>query len=311
MQEDEYKPLLDRDKLAVEVKQYLSSHIDLLHDVTNYGTLLIPRSFVSSKRTLKDLIVIAVLLRQVVTMLDALELLLSHGAVYASNLQLRAIFEAAVYIQWILDQDGDKKALYYYVHNLRRRRSWAARLLPGSAEAQDFADLITARHNDAELQQVRGAAKEEIGAIDKHLSKPEYAPINQQFEQLRKKRGHEVSWYTPFGIPSFRKIAADAGKRREYLAIYGGGSEAMHASNYKQHLVIGRGEVTFEPIRHLQGFDVIAKFALTLVFEVYRRILSEYRHGELTLFGKKYVEKWQQAFLNVPRINYQCHSVKI
>ncbi len=152
MPEDEYKPLLDRDRLAVEVTQHLSAHVELIRDVTNYGTCLIPRCLVSSNRTLKDLIVIAVLLRQLVAMLDASEVLISSGAVYASNLQVRAIFEAAVYIEWTLGSDGDRKAVHYYVRNLRQQRVWAARLLPGSVEAQEFGYWRPAWRTDTEIE---------------------------------------------------------------------------------------------------------------------------------------------------------------
>jgi hypothetical protein len=309
--EDEYKALLDRNGVTVQVKQHLSAHIELIRDVVNYGTSLIPRCLVSSDRRLKDLVVIAVLLRQVVSTLDAMEILMSSGAVYASNLPLRAIFEAAVYLEWILEGDGERKATYYHVRNLRRQKSWANRVLPGSAEAGEFGDLLGRTRTDAEVERVREAAKEQIDAIEKHLSKAKYAAINREFERLRKQHRHEVSWYTPLGVPSFRRIASDVGKIRHYVVIYGGGSEAMHASNYKQHLQIGDGEVAFEPIRHLEGFTAVFNFALSIAFDAYRRILGEYRPGEVTLFNRKYVEKWRSTFLSLPQINYQYEYVKI
>ena len=49
------------------------------------------------------------LLRQIVTMLDGVEVLLSNGASYTAQLQLRALLEASIYIEWILKGDGDKK----------------------------------------------------------------------------------------------------------------------------------------------------------------------------------------------------------
>jgi hypothetical protein len=244
-------------------------------------------------------------------MLDAAEVLISSGAVYASNLQVRAIFEAAVYIEWTLGRDGDRKAIHYYVRNLRQQRVWAARLLPGSVEAQEFGYWRPAWRSDTEIEKVREAAKEQIEAIDKHLSNPKYVAINQEFERIAQKRHHEVSWYTPLGFSSFRKIAADVGKLREYTVIYGGGSEAMHASNYKHHLTIGDGEVVFEPLRHLEGFTAIFSFALSIVFGAYRRMLTEYRPGELTVFNKKYVETWRKTFLNLPQIKYECEYTRI
>jgi hypothetical protein len=45
---------------------------------------------------------IGTLLRQVVAMIDAVEILMCRSAVHAASLQLRALFEASVYIEWML-----------------------------------------------------------------------------------------------------------------------------------------------------------------------------------------------------------------
>jgi len=109
VRESEFKPLLDRDKAVGDVKKHLNQWIDLIRDVTDYGANLIPMCFSSSDRTLKDAVVLAILLRQVVAMLDAIQVLLSNGAVHAAHLQLRALFEASIYIDWILESDSRKR----------------------------------------------------------------------------------------------------------------------------------------------------------------------------------------------------------
>jgi hypothetical protein len=48
--ESEFKPLLDREKAAADVKAHLSRWTGLIHDVTSYGSNLIPRCFSSSPR---------------------------------------------------------------------------------------------------------------------------------------------------------------------------------------------------------------------------------------------------------------------
>src|SRR5689334_9665827 len=118
--EAEFVGLLEREKATSDVRRAFPDQLKLLRDVVNYGTNLIPRSFNSSDKELKDLVVIGILLRQVVAMLDSVEVLLSAGAVYGSGLQARAIFEASVYMDWIFRENAAEKALYYYVHNVRR-----------------------------------------------------------------------------------------------------------------------------------------------------------------------------------------------
>ncbi len=92
--ESEYKPLLDRDRALNDVRQHLGPWLKLIQDVTNYGTNLIPRCFSTSERKLRDVVVLGILLRQVVAMLDGVEILLSQGAAHAASLQMRAALEA-------------------------------------------------------------------------------------------------------------------------------------------------------------------------------------------------------------------------
>ena len=63
---------------------------------------------------------------------DAIEVLLCRSAVHASARQLRAMFEAAVYLEWMLTGDLERKVSYYYVHNLLRLRRWALGVQSGT-----------------------------------------------------------------------------------------------------------------------------------------------------------------------------------
>ncbi len=54
--ESEYKSILDRERAVADVKTHLHRWIGLIHDVTSYGSNLIPRCFTSSERKLKDVI---------------------------------------------------------------------------------------------------------------------------------------------------------------------------------------------------------------------------------------------------------------
>jgi hypothetical protein len=92
--ESEFKPLLNRNKTIADIKEHLGPWLALIRDVVNYGSNLIPRCFSSSEKGLKDTVLLAILLRQVVAMLDGVETLLSNGATHAAQLQMRALFEA-------------------------------------------------------------------------------------------------------------------------------------------------------------------------------------------------------------------------
>jgi hypothetical protein len=132
--------------LLIQSLAYASEQLkpwtNLLQNLANYGSHLIPRAYSSSGKTLGDAVLIDVLLRQLVAMIDAIEILLCRSAVHAATLQLRAMFEASVYIDWMLAGDRENKAAYYYVHNLLRLRRWAMRVQSGTAESSGFEDIM-------------------------------------------------------------------------------------------------------------------------------------------------------------------------
>jgi hypothetical protein len=267
-----------------------------------------------SKRSLADAVILATLSRQVVSMLDGIEVLLSNGAVYAANLQLRALFEASVYIDWILDSDTERKAAYYYVHNLRRMRIGAGRLQPGSPEWQDFASVV----KDFSIkidEKIADSATTRAKEIDEALSKPKYSGINKEFDECRKGKRYDPAWYAPLlpkGQRTLAAISKAVGRESLYRLLYSGASEVMHSSNYGHHLEYSDGKLTLLPIRLLKGFDITLSFSLSIAIHTYRRVLGTYRPAELSSsFPRKYLENWRTEFRNMPKIRYRSDDEEI
>src|ERR1035437_904275 len=305
--ESEFKPLLDREKTLADVKEHLQPWLRLIRDITSYGTNLIPRCMRDSDRKLADAVILATLLRQVVSMLDGIDILLSNGAVYAAPLQMRALFEASVYIDWILEGDTERKGTYYYVHNLRRIRIGASRLQPGSPECQDFGSVVN-EFNIKVADETRNLAKTNITEIDEALSQPKYAGINKEFDEQSKGRHYDPPWYAPLlpkGQRNLRTISKVVGRESVYRLLYSGASEVMHASNYGHHFEYANGKLTLRAIRLLEGFDLVLSFSLSIAIHTYRRVLGRYRPDELVLsFPRKYLENWRNEFRNMPKLQY-------
>ncbi len=308
--ESEFKPLLDRDRTLADVNEHLQPWVRLIRDITNYGTNLVPRCMASSGKKLEDAIVLATLLRQAVAMLDGIEILLSNGAVYVSNLQRRALFESSIYIDWILESDTEKRAAYYYVHNLRRMRIWASRSQPGSPEWQEFSSVV----NDFRIRihdEVRDSDKTKVLEIDRALSQPKYSAINKEFDELRRGKRYDSSWYAPLlhrGQRNLGAISRVVGRESQYRLLYSGASEVMHASNYGHHVKFADGKLTLFPIRLLQGFEIVLSFSLSTAIHTYMTVLKKYRPDELSNFGRKYLENWQNEFRNMPKVQYRLED---
>jgi len=308
MRESEYRGLLDREQHVTDVYKHYQSQIELFHDLTNYGSNLIPRAYNSGSKGMTEAIVIGVLLKQVVSMSDALEVLIGSAAVHPAFLQARTAYEASLYIDWILSGESERRAKAYYVSNRRNERIWALRGLEGTREERAFTpileeiglDITTSRPNLAE------EAALHLEEVNRVLSQEELAEINALFEERRSRsrRGFEPYWYSIFGVHSIRQIAREVGRLPEYDIFYSLGSEVTHSSSYRDHVRFVAGTIRFKPIRYLDKLPQLLQFFGQVVLKTYSSILNRYRPGELSAFSRKYIEDWRQPYQSIPSIRY-------
>lgn len=309
MKEKEFKQIIDREKNKKEARQTFSKQIEVIVDLVNYGSNLLVRAYDSSKRKLEDAIVIGVLLKQVISMVDATEILASHGAPQMAYLQARSALEASLYIDWILKSESGEKAKYYYVSNLRNIRLWTLRYLKGTQEnidfLQDISDLIKYMEPSIITKEDEGEAKHQVEEINRILNQEGYREISDEFERRKsKKTGAEAYWYKPFGIGSIMKLAEDVGRLSEYIIYYSRGSEFAHTTLYRDHVKFNQGKITFEPVRQLGEMHTLLQLAIGVSLSSYLSIINHYRYGERKSFGRKYKMDWRNAFQNIPSVSY-------
>lgn len=309
MKEKELESILYRERNRIEARQIFSKQIEVLVDMVNYGSNLIVRAFDSSKKGLEDVIVIVVLFKQVVSMLDAVEVLASQGIVQPAFLQVRSAFEASLYIDWILKSESKKKAEYYYVSNLRNTRVWALRCLEGTKENLDLlkfmADLRDKLEPRLVTRELEELAKKQLPEIERILKQDSFCEINSEFERRRiKKTGADIYWYRFFGIESIMKLAEDVGRLPEYFLYYLRGSELMHTTSYRDQVKFKKGTITFEPVRHLTDMHTLLHDAMSISLSSYLSIIKRYREGERRNIAIKYKTDWQYAYQNIPTVTY-------
>ncbi|MCF7821444.1 MAG: DUF5677 domain-containing protein [Mariprofundaceae bacterium] len=300
-----HQGILDRKESEKLINEHFSDQVKLLREMVNYGTNLIVRVYESSKHELADAILCGVLLKQIVTMVDAVETLISSGAIHAAQLPARAAFEASLYLEWMLFSDLENKARYYYVSNLRQERTWALRCSKGSPEHQSFSEVTASLGIDYlsdEPSLVTDSVKN-LENINSILAQPEFSQIDQELERIKTKRKRgEPNWYVPLGIRSIRDMAKQLQRLPEYQLFYSKGSEVTHSAAYKDHLHIGSEQLKFKPIRSLEGVDILLSFTYSITIGCYDMTLKYYRPKEVLRFYKHYMQEWRDPFLNIKKV---------
>ncbi len=187
MNEKPHTDILDREGSQETVRKHLSKQTALLRDIANYGSNLIVRAYDSGPKTMPEIVVCGVFLKQVVGMVDATEILLSAGSGLPALLTARSAFEASTYLEWVLQDDSNRRATRYVVGNYRTERLWVSRVIPGTRENTDFRknpetkgiEIYEGRPDIATWAPTR------LATINKALSTQDLAPIDQEFTRVR------------------------------------------------------------------------------------------------------------------------------
>ncbi|MBO0941796.1 DUF5677 domain-containing protein [Acidovorax temperans] len=306
MQETPHPAILNREEVKAVALQHFAKQTELLRDLANYGSNLIVRAFDSSPKKMAEVVVCGVLLKQVVAMVDAAEVLLSAGCGHASFLPARTAFEASIYIDWIFAGDSERRATRYVVANYRDERLWASRVIPGTAEEIAFTKIAQVLGVDihAERPTLAGEASTHLTEVDRILAQPYLAAIDQEFTAARGKRKRDPEWYELDGLQSIRQVAEKVDRLPEYEFFYSKGSQVTHTGTYKDHVRFVDSQVRFKPIRHLADVNMLLNFIVTICVGTYKKTLEMYRPGETTAFAKKYLEDWRDPFMNVVPVTY-------
>jgi len=303
MSEQPHKGLLDRDVARKLMAKKYAAQLTLLEDMTNYGSNLIVRALHTNKeRTLGDLVVCGVLLKQFCSMLDAAELLLRAGAVYAAHLPARSAFEASIYLEWMLVADREKKALYYFTGHMRKEREWAERVSATSQVGRCFLEDLGDIGRDVmnSRPELVSLGLQRLAELHKAMASPEYAAIEAEFNAA-KKRNHDPTWYQVLGKSSLRAIAKELQRLPEYMLMYAKGSEVVHSGSHKDQITFLKDKANLRPIRDAKDCYALLSFLFACALLTFSRVLQAYRGAELAQFRDMYSSEWRQAYLSVPR----------
>ena len=304
-----FRDILNRDESAGLISVNFKDQVELLQEITNYGTNLIIRCFNSSTKEISSVIILNVLLKHVVAMVDAAEILISQGAILAGHLPARTLFETCLCIEWILKEKTDYRAKLYYVWSLRQQRDWTMKYIEGSKEQKEFSDKL------GELKEEftktffgqREEAEKQIETLNEILQSKEYREIDESFEQLKAKRRltYDIHWYKVGGINSIRKMSENLGHEAQYHILYNVYSDITHGTVLLKHVNFNNGEFTYVPIRHLESIDSLLNFILPKTLHIFEKALNFYRPTELPNFKRKYDEEWKDRFRSVKKVQYK------
>lgn len=156
--------------------------------------------------------VVFTLARHVAEEIDAVSILIEKGSVDPTKLHLRSALEAELGIRYILQDDGERRALAYHVKETRERLRSNERADAGTIAGQKVREQLKDDPLATEILDAvsKNDFKEENESLKRMLSRAPFNEINQEWQN---QNGKYLAWHLLFGGPkSVRQLAYEVGK---------------------------------------------------------------------------------------------------
>ncbi len=303
MTEQPAKRLLDRERIDKFIAKNLIPTITLLRELVDYGVDLIIKSN-EKGGSLVDLIIIGHFFKHAITMLDAVEIQLSRGAVFSAGVSARSMLEAYIYLAWILETDTENRGRQFYVWHLRQKRARVNQFIPGTPEHERFnkhTSTLPDMKDPTKRAILEKKAIKQEAEITAVLTNAKNKSINDEFERL-KKRHFDVPWYKPAGPSSIGEMTRKLSLEKEYDFFYSHFSDISHAGAFEEHVKFDGKAVNFEPIRSPKDIRTIVFVVATLAFRIFRLIINKYFPQDIQSFTERYITQWRTPFLSIPEV---------
>lgn len=239
--------------------------------------------------------------RNVIELLDGVEILVREGSSFNCFHLLRSTWEAYWGILWVLAEDTERRGKAYQVWHAHRTIAFASRF----DESTDAHARLRARVGGQEHSHIfEGTEVDSAGVRDrklKLLSLPEYRETAAAWDEAvaqRKGKPGLPAWHSLFNGPKHAgELAACVGQRVAYEVYYGFYSDAVHAGNAFDHIAPS-GDAngnSVRPIRHPEWLAKVSCQAIQLGVCVVQVVLKDYAPQHLDTFRERYAIKLRPA----------------
>jgi uncharacterized protein DUF5677 len=303
-------PIWDPDWAAGGVQERYQPQIALGKELVHYGADLLMRALQSAPDDVPNHVILAVLFRQALAAFDATMVGLESAAMASANIHARGQMEARWGLKLAL-ADSRRWGRHLYVASLRQQRIWAARLIPGTTEYQQYSEARTVIESAPPTPARKDPVPDwpaYVAGVDRLLARDEYSEIARHFAEFAAERGFDPPWFYDGSLPkgdrlqSFRQLAIHVGCRAEYDTIYKHASYYVHGAFTGTSLSYDERGVAVAPLRTPEGWRQLYLLSVSMATEAYRQIIDRYREAEVAAFARNYNERWRAVIQATPEV---------
>jgi hypothetical protein len=247
--------------------------------------------------------------RHILDMSDGLSLLIDQGSGGAGHPILRSLFEAQIALSYIAKDDTINRALAFQVAHMHHRQRTSRLVDPQTPEGAEFSEEVKEDPVWSSFQNVPWDSARVIDELTELLKKPEFAPIEAEWQRVRTQKKQDPQWYWMFNGPlSIRALARESGHIGSYRLLYSLWVGSLQAGDVMANFTRNsEGRAVLRPLRFpmdLQNGTIMAISALLGAAEDLMKIYNQNPTIRETFTQKvrETVEEKYAALIKYPQI---------
>lgn len=245
---------------------------------------------------------VLMLTRHVIESVDGVSVLAERGCAENCGPLLRSAFEAQLGVLYILDADSKRRALSYQVAHAHRKIKAYRKCDPNDPLGKQLrAELKDDPMTDV-FNRVPGDLQAMVANLEGMFKKPEYAPIEAEWQASRKNKDPE--WFALFGGPrDVRSLAIHLKLGAVYEGLYRTWSDVIHAGSGLNHVGPSDqpGTITIRPIRHPDGLESACTFAAEFSLNTARTLVQKYAPEQWERFRQTFSENIGPRYMQISK----------
>lgn len=296
-----FREIIDSDEQWAEYEKLLSDLANFVHDCVRY---LIDAYDVAQVSSFPDQCyshaTVLMLVRHVIESVDGVSVLVEKGCAENCGPLLRSAFEGQLGLLYILEADSKRRALSYQVAHAHRKIKMYRKCDPDDPLGKQLREELKDDPMTEVFDRIPGNLQEMIANLESMFTKPEFAPIEHEWQAIKKNKAPE--WFALFDGPrDVRSLAIHLKLGAAYEGLYRSWSDVIHAGSGLNN--VGRsdepGKVVIRPVRHPNGLESVCSIAAQVCLNTTRNLIQKYDPEQWERFRQTYSETIRPRYMQV------------
>ena len=269
---ESFKRVLDRDEAVEKARVLIELASPMLREAINYSTQAFARIVQTGPSSMHNAAFAApvVLFRHIIEVTDAMEVSLSNSCVHPAKIMLRGSFEAMLGIQYICEENVERRALAWLYNVIRDRIRYHK-----TVRDQKLSDGLVREIDDEVLKRIERELERLQAMLD-------VSYMQEVVSEVRRQDRYRY-WYSLWDGPrNLWELARHLDRLDDYELLYRRWSSEAHASGgLRKTFHVGDDErQSIAPIRSPVDMKDVANCARSFLLHALLVIIDRFRPGE-------------------------------